>query len=90
MKRNYDYQQQADAVHDNSMVLVIEDKYISHVEGRILTLLEALIDTENNKRHSAIKSLVREAVWGDLHNGWAFPLNKEEFENLAVEFPEHE
>lgn len=90
MKRNYDYQKQANAMYDDSMVLVLEDKYLSHIEGRMLTLLEGLVETNSDKRHQAIKSLVREAVWGDLHNGWAFPLNAEEFEKLSIEFPEHE
>lgn len=90
MKRNYDYQENLDAE-----VLVFEDKYLSHVQGKVLTLLEALghirpmcsanystkqldIDTQSE----AIKSLVREAIWGDMHNGWCNPTTKEKFEAL--------
>jgi len=81
---NSDWVEELDAIESDDKCLLFEDKYISHIEGKILTLIEGLIEINSPKRQNAIKSLVSEAIWGDMHNGWATPVDKEVFEELSM------
>lgn len=83
-KPNYDYVKNLDAMHSEDQVLLFEHSYLSFVEGKVLTLLEGLLENMNDQKHSAIKSLVNDAFWGDMHNGWATPVDKEKFESLTL------
>lgn len=86
-KPNYDWQKNMMALDPENQddVLIFDDGYISHIEGKILTLMEALVDNvSDSKKHSAIKSLVHDAFWGDMHNGWATPISKEDYEKISL------
>lgn len=55
--------------------LVFTDDYLSHIEGKLLTTIEAM--GFQPRQEESFKSLVRGCVWDDAHNGWATPVEKE-------------
>ena len=73
-------------ITEDDLCLVFQDNYLSHVEGKVLTLLEGIgLMTDSETRGNSIKSLVREAFWGDMHNGWCIPATKDQWDEFAVE-----
>lgn len=87
-KPNYDWQANLAALdpENKNEVLIFDDDYISHIEGKVITLIEALIENPSDKiKHSAIKSLVNDAIWGDMHKGWATPISKDFYESFALQ-----
>lgn len=82
---NYDTQNNLHHLNGEGLSLVFEDKYLSHVQGKVLTLLEALVPEMSVERKLAIKSLVNDAFWGDMHNGWACPMNDDRWDELVLE-----
>lgn len=82
---SYDHQVNTNAMYSDEMVLTFSDNYLSHIQGKVLTLIEALVEIETDEKKQAIKSLVNDAIWGDMHNGWAVPANEDDWLALTLE-----
>jgi hypothetical protein len=59
------------ATGNPDIVLVFSDSYISHIEGKLLTVIEAL--GLPKAQEEATKSLVRRSLWDSLHDGYSVP-----------------
>jgi len=59
-----------------NVVSVLTDDYVSHIEGKLLTLLEGMGLPQNQEK--AVKSLVRELLWNEVMD-FALPVQEEEF-----------
>ena len=69
------------ATGDPEIVLVCSDSYIGHIEGKVLTIIEALGLPKSQEE--ATQSLVRSAVWGDAHDGYCVPKTITEWEKFS-------
>lgn len=69
------------ATGNPDIVLVCSDSYISHIEGKVLTIIEALGLPKSQEE--ATQSLVRSAVWGDAQDGYCVPKSIEEWEKFS-------
>jgi hypothetical protein len=59
------------------IVIVFDDSYLSHIEGKLLTLIEALGLPE--VREKSVKSLVRGAIWDEAHDVFGHPMERKEY-----------
>lgn len=70
-------------VNKDGMVLIFSDEYISHVQGKMLTIIEALGLPKSQEE--ATKSLVRNAMWVDMHDGYCVPKTEEEWGDFSYQ-----
>lgn len=82
---NYDAKLNSEALTVDGMKLAVGDDYLSHIEGKIITLFEGMIVNLTEPQHRALKSLIRDAIWSDIHGGWACPMTEDKWDELVLE-----
>jgi hypothetical protein len=65
------------------IVLVFSDSYVSHIEGKILTIIEALGLPKTQEE--ATKSLIKRSLWDDMHDGYSVPKTVEEWDKFSYQ-----